>query len=67
MKGSKIRKVMRITIINRDTTVTTDVPDDSDILTTLEAIKGLLVSSGFHPATVDQHILADEWGLDCDE
>lgn len=58
---------MRITIINRDTTVTTDVPDDSDILTTLEAIKGLLVSSGFHPATVDQHIMANEWGLDCDE
>ena len=57
---------MRITIINRDTTVTTDVPDDSDILATLEAIKGLLVSSGFHPATVDQHILADEWGLDCE-
>lgn len=58
---------MRITIINRNTTVTTDVPDDSDILTTLEAIKGLLVSAGFHPATVDQHIMANNWGLDCDE
>jgi len=58
---------MRVTIINRDTTVTTDIPDDSDILTTLEAIKGLLVSSGFHPATVDQHIMADAWGLCTDE
>lgn len=58
---------MRVTIINRDSTVTTDVPDGSDILATLEAIKGLLVSAGFHPVTVDQHIMVDNWGLADDE
>jgi len=55
---------MKITISNHGSTFSVDLPEGSDLEQTLIAIKGLLISCGFHPATVDQYVLANEWGLE---
>ena len=60
----KMRWDMKITISNHGSTFSVDLPEDSDMEQTLTAIKGLLISCGFHPATVDQYVLANEWGLE---
>ena len=52
---------MKITIQHYDTTVTTETPDDGDIVEVVQHIKGLLVGCGFHPHSVDEVMGLDEF------
>lgn len=58
---------MRIAITNDESEFSAEIPDGSTLEGLLSEIKGLLVAVGFHPISVDQHILPNEWGLDDDE
>lgn len=58
---------MKIAITNYDSEFSAEIPDGSAIEELLSEIKGLLVTVGFHPISVDQHILPNEWGLNEDE
>lgn len=58
---------MKIAITNYESEFSAEIPDGSTLEVLLSEIKGLLVSVGFHPKSVDQHILPNEWGLDDDE
>ena len=55
---------MKIMISNFGKTFTVELEQDSGLDTCLDAIKGLLVSAGFHPTTVDWHIRTDTWNLE---
>lgn len=54
---------MKISITNRDATFSADILDDAQLEQVLIALKGLLVASGFHPVTVDQEIIPDDWAI----
>lgn len=58
---------MKITITNYESEFSAEIADASTLEELLSEIKGLLVAVGFHPISVDQHILPNEWGLDEDE
>ena len=58
---------MKIAITNYGRDYSVEIEEGADIGDTMDALKGLLVAVGFHPATVDQYILPNEWGLDEDE
>lgn len=58
---------MKIAITNYESEFSAEIPDASTLEELLSEIKGLLVAVGFHPISVDQHILPNEWGLDEDE
>ena len=55
---------MKITVSSYGKTYTAELEQDSDFDACLDAIKGLLVSVGFHPTTVDWHIRTDTWNLE---
>jgi hypothetical protein len=55
---------MKISLSNFGKTFTVELEQDSSLDTCLDAIKGLLVSSGFHPTTVDWYIKTDTWNLE---
>lgn len=55
---------MKITVSNFGKTYTAELEQDSSFDACLDAIKGLLVSAGFHPTTVDWHIRTDTWNLE---
>lgn len=60
---------MKITIEAHGQTVTVDTNDDhSDLQTVVEALKGMLVTVGFHPVTIDNifdsQMYDSSWELD---
>ena len=58
---------MKIQITDSDSEHSTSIPDGCTLDEVVTAIKGLLVSYGFNPATVDQNLNTGEWGLADDE
>ena len=52
---------MKITIQDETREVSVTVTDDSDITQLGEAIKGLIVSYGFHPNNVDDLFNLERW------
>lgn len=58
---------MKITITNYGRDYSVEIEEGADIGDMMDALKGLLVSVGFHPATVDQNIKINDWGFCEDE
>jgi hypothetical protein len=58
---------MKIQITDLDSEHSTTIPDGCTLDEVVTALKGLLVSCGFNPATVDENLNAGEWGLTDDE
>ena len=56
---SALFNMMKITIQTEFGTVTTD-RDVCQIEDVVEMFKGLLVSAGYHPHAVDQHVITDD-------
>jgi hypothetical protein len=58
---------MKISITNYGREHTVEIEDGAVISDMMDALKGLLVSVGFHPATVDRNLKINDWGLCEDE
>lgn len=51
---------MKITITSYDTTLSAEIPDGSDIVQTLNAIRVLLMGAGFSDSLVNQFLSTEE-------
>lgn len=58
---------MKIVISDDTSEYSAQIQDGCTLDEVVTELKGLLVSCGFHPTTVDQHLNIGEWGLDTDE
>ena len=58
---------MKITISDSESEYSSTIPEGCTLDEVVTAIKGLLVSCGFNPATVDRDLNPGEWGFDIDE
>ena len=54
---------MKIVIEQYGSSVSADIPDESDIERVIIALKGLVVAAGFHPETADRELIPGDWGL----
>ena len=54
---------MKITIENLGAEFSADIADDCALDQVLITVKGLLVAAGFHPVTVDQEIIPNDWAI----
>lgn len=50
---------MKITIRNYDAEVSTEMPNDAGIEDVIMALRGMLLTVGFHIETIDKHLDPD--------
>jgi hypothetical protein len=54
---------MKISINNLGAEFSANIADDCTLEQVMIALKGLLVAAGFHPVSVDNEVIPNDWAI----